>query len=366
MVNSVKRLRALIIRTLHLCRWVFVPLALIHYALVWMRNQLYDRNLRACRKLPCPVIAVGNIQMGGTAKTPMVLELLRHFQSRALECGVLTRGYRRRSKQPLVLAAGSAESAACDWRLIGDEPAMIFEHLRKGVLAVGSDRFAAGTTALRQINPHLFIMDDGFQHRALHRDLDICMIDLLRWKSHPLLFPFSALRDVKQSLRRADVIVISGVPASKQTLRKQLSEISRFTAAPVFFARLILTGVERLQDAVPIPIDRLRSQNLAAACGIANPAGFFAFLENHGLKLLVRRDFGDHHPFAKRDLVNLLEDGRRKAVDSWIITEKDAVKIRPVISSAVLPADRFLVACVSLEIERREEFFALIEAKLAL
>ena len=166
------------LRPLKYLLWLFLPFGIIHLLIVIVRNKLYDWHIPKTVRLPKPVISIGNIQMGGTGKTPLAITLLTNLQNMGVSVGVLTRGYKRKSTSNMVIRRIEGEDSGGLSESTGDEPAVILKRMISGVLGIGRDRWQVGEKILEGTSVDLFLLDDGLQHRRLHRDLDICLIFL--------------------------------------------------------------------------------------------------------------------------------------------------------------------------------------------
>lgn len=273
-----------------------MPLAYLFRAAVAVRNGLYDRRLLRARRLAGPVISVGNLSVGGSGKTPFVILLGELLKARGVKFNVLTRGYLRSSKGIALVDPNG------DARQFGDEPLLVARKLQVPVI-VGADRYRAGLWAEQQFGPVLHLLDDGFQHRQLARDVDIVL--LAPADEHDHLLPAGNLREPLTALRRADVIVLTpgastyGLPIGLKTIW----DIAR--------------GV-RLPQVPPRPL---------AFCGLARPERFFTDLRQAGLELAGEMAFRDHHAYGDADITALLERQRQTGASGFITTEKDALNL---------------------------------------
>ncbi len=260
-------------------------------------------------------VSVGNLTAGGTGKTPVILWLVEQLQSRGLTCAVLTRGYRRASQDVTVLAPGDSASVAAT----GDEAQLLLRRFRVP-LGISADRYRTAIEIERRFHPDVFLLDDGFQHRQLWRDLDLVLIDSTAPFGGRELLPLGRLREPLSALGRAHAILITRAePSDRQEGLQQ--EIRRHNPrAPIFFARLepaawvdASTGEER-------PLNFLRHRPACAFCGIGNPRSFFGALETLGLTLVARVTFPDHHRYTLSDLARL-------RAEILVTTEKDVVNL---------------------------------------
>jgi tetraacyldisaccharide 4'-kinase len=267
------------------------PLSAIFGAGVALRNALYDRRVFKVRKLSRPVVSIGNLSVGGAGKTPFVIALGQLLKNRGIEFDVLSRGYGRRTADVVVV---DSQGSAVEF---GDEPLLIAQKLQVPVI-VGTKRYQAGLLAEEKFSPQLHLLDDGFQHRRLHRDFDIVIVrdeDL-----RDTLLPAGRLREPLSSWQRADAIVTF--------------DRSAFPAKPVW------TG--RRQITVPAT-----GGKMIAFCGIARPRQFFDHLQEAGVKLAETVAFPDHYRLGESDTSRLLRLKSISGADGFITTEKDTINL---------------------------------------
>src|SRR5579862_947156 len=285
-----------------LARLVLWPAEVAYSGGMRLRERLYRRGILRSRRLEGTVISVGNLTVGGTGKTPMVLWLAERLAAEGHRPAVLTRGYRGES--------GGSGSGASD----ADEAALLRERLgERATIAVGKDRCAAGMN-LAANGVRWFILDDGFQHLALKRDADIVLLDATAPFGGDHVLPAGRLREPRQGLSRADVVVITRAEhdaAIEATVRS-------VTQAPVFYAWPELDGVAGVRAGLP-ELDR-RVTPVFAFCGIGNPAAFFADLRRWG--------FRDHHRYSAADLAAIEQAAAEAGAAALICTEKDSFNLR--------------------------------------
>ncbi len=306
----------------------------VFHTLVKARNRLYETGLLPTHRLNHPVISVGNLTTGGTGKTPLVIALAAEFRDLGYRPVVLSRGYRRTSRGIVVVSRG--EGPVVDWAKAGDEPFLMAVRLPDVAVVVGSDRHKAGLLAEAERLGNLFILDDGFQHRRLHRDVDIVTIDAEEWTEGESLLPRGRWREPKSALLRADAAcVLASDSAAAPVL-----------PVPSFDVHMTVDGV--IRNGTPTPIDSLRGKPVAAFAGIAKPERFFNTLRAMGLEPAQTESFPDHYSYRNRDL-KLTPD------HVHITTEKDAVR---------LPAGDFYFLRISANILRFNELRDLILQKI--
>lgn len=277
------------------------PLSAIFGAAVRLRNYGFDRGLLRARQLKGQVVSVGNLSVGGSGKTPFVILLGGHLQSRGVSFDVLTRGYGRDSRETLAVDANGEPGQ------FGDEPLLIARKLRLPVI-VGADRYASGLWAEKQFGPQLHLLDDAFQHRRLARDFEIVMVS--PEDATDSLLPGGRLREPLDSLKRADAVVLAedtptiGVPLEG----KMVWRIRR---------GIVVSDVPRR------PL---------AFCGIARPQRFFRQLQEAGIEPAAEITFRDHHAYAERDVDDLIAAAARAGAEGFVTTEKDALNLGGLIS----------------------------------
>jgi tetraacyldisaccharide 4'-kinase len=302
------------------------PISAIFGAGVAARNTLYDQKFFKVQKLSRPVVSVGNISVGGSGKTPFVIALGSLLKQRDITFDVLSRGYGRQSSETLVVdPEGTPEQ-------FGDEPLLLARKLQVPVI-VGADRYTAGLLAEQKFPSKLHLLDDGFQHRKLHRDFDIVLLqpdDL-----DDALLPVGRLREPLSSLRRADAVVLPP------------------NATPPPQARLVWRARRNVSFVTPM-------KRVVAFCGIANPDQFFSALKQLGMDVADTVAFSDHHRYQQRDIHRLTQRKARASAKGFITTDKDAINLGPLISQL----RTFETAGLDLQIERSADVVATLLAAL--
>jgi len=317
---------------------LYIP-EMIYRAGVYLRNRAFDAGFMPSRSLTWPVVSVGNLTLGGTGKTPFVIYLAGLLKEIGCETAVLTRGYGRRdSGKTIILPPG--ESTDFSVSRLGDEPALIRRRLPKAWLGISPDRFSAACAIARHDACEerlVFILDDGFQHRGIRRDLDVVIIDPSRLPGDERLFPAGGLREPASELRRARVIIINGAGVSaagktrsphfetiKEGLRKYAPEAEFFHC------------VQPIKAIIPYSawFDFQTSNNSAArpdsaflATAIGNPDRFKNDVQSMGIEIRGCAFYRDHTVIGKKNWEKCAVAAKEAKADAIIITEKDAVKI---------------------------------------
>ena len=307
--------------------------------------------------LPVPVISVGGITVGGSGKTPFTTYLAAQFAKRDYEPAILTRGYRRRSPaENVVLAPGTRVPSS----LTGDEP-QIF--LRAGVapIGVGRNRYETAQVLLQQFpRTDLLLLDDGFQHARLRRDLDIVLIDGLDPFGGGEIVPAGRLREPLTALKRADVFVVTRAQSDLRfrAIRAQLRQYN--SDAPIFRTRLIARNWRDYETGDSIDPAHRR---IAAFCGLGNPQNFWDTLDSLGLNVVFRWAFNDHHTYRPVELQYLARQALLHDAQLLVTTEKDRVNFPGRLSMAIAPLQLAWLE-VEMELQDSSSFFAFVENRL--
>ena len=312
-----------------------------------------DKIITKTKELPKPVISVGNITWGGTGKTPMVIKAARYLLSLGLVPCVLTRGYGRKLGDTAIVSDGKNILASAE--LGGDEPRLIAENVRGAIVAAGSDRFRAAKEVLASFKPNVFILDDGFQHWALWRDLDIVCVNSLNPFGNGLLIPAGILREPVSALKRAGLIVLtnSGFSNESEAVRKKITLESGNNPLS---ARLVPQNFTRIRDKKTIGLVDLSAKSVVAVSALGENSGFRKTLENAGFNVLRHFAFRDHHWFKKSDAEKILSAAKNG--EPVVTTSKDAVRLKHIIDE--LPAgdaEKFYSLNVDLIFENGENLW---------
>jgi len=337
-----------------------MPLRVIYSTITRARLGAYRRGWLSVKRLPVPVISVGNLTTGGTGKTPLVEWVCRTLANgngdQKRKICVLTRGYGRDNPKAQVVVSNGAELLASE-REAGDEPFLLAQKLI-GIAAViaNPNRFAAGQWALANLQTEVFVLDDGFQHLRLARDLNIVTIDAANpWgDAHGKLLPQGRLREPPAGLARADCVVLTRTDQTRE-LESFTQAVERLAGAiPIFTSRMVTAGWRDLTGQ-SIAAETVFSQPLAAFCGVGNPDSFFNHLLHAGCSLKLTRSFADHHHYSQTELDRLVRDASNAGASGLITTAKDAVKL--VSLKLVLPC---YVLDIKIELDEEEQLAAMV------
>lgn len=319
-----------------------MPLGLVYGLMTRARLALYRRGVFASFDLGVPVISVGNITTGGTGKTPVVAWVAEALAREGLRVCILTRGYGRKDEARRVLVS-DGETILADASEGGDEPRLLAEML-KGRAAVLSDRDRVGAArwARENLGSELFLMDDGFQHLRVKRDLDIVTLDATNPWGGGRLLPRGRLREPRSGLKRADLIIItrSEQSADINSIKREVEEWSGGKNSLIARTRTrAVRSLNHSEHAISSPASSYRA---AAFCALGNSKAFFNHLIRSGFDLTYRRAFTDHHAYTQRDADEMVREAKARGAEALLTTAKDAVKLRSI---------RFDLPCFVVEIE---------------
>ena len=320
-----------------LVRLLLWPLSLLYGELARLRAWLYAQGILKQKRLNRPVISVGNLTVGGTGKTPMVIWLAERLLAEGKRVGILSRGYR-----------GSAGTS--------DEIELMESRLQQRAhFGVGADRFEQGRKLEDSVD--LFLLDDGFQHLRLARDVNILLIDAAQPLARQTMLPTGRLREPVSAMGRADLLVFT----RSETVPGTGAAVEKSQEYPVFSAATRLRGFRRFEAGVQL----FRSEELGAGpfyafCGIGNPRAFFRDLLNWQLTLAGQCEFADHHRYDARDALELEAAARNAGAKALITTEKDAQNL----SGVHFPDFPVYIATIDFEISKEAALLELIHEKL--
>jgi tetraacyldisaccharide 4'-kinase len=317
------------------------------------------RNIRRRRTLDAAVISVGNITMGGTGKTPFVLYLAERMSRARRQPGILTRGYGRHSvDKRLILEPGAQVKTA----QTGDEP-QIFLRSAVAPLGIGADRFETGRRLHERFNTGVLILDDGFQHVRLDRQVDIVLIDALSPFGDGHVFPLGRLREPLKSLGRADVFIITRSDCAPGTwdIGRALHRYNPH--APVFRARSVPEHWVEAATGLQIPARELPFSRAAAFCGLGNPESFWNILDRLGIEIADRVAFDDHHAYRPSEMRRLARQFLAAKAEAALTTEKDAINFCEGSTALMAPLPVYWLK-IRMEIDREAEFLAFVESRL--
>ena len=361
-------------------RFLLTPLCWLYTASVQLRNILYTHGLLKARRLPCRVISVGNIVVGGTGKTPAVIAIAKHLQREGIRIAILLRGYKRRAHEKVTIVS-DGENVCASAMESGDEAYMMARHLSGVPVIVSKCRYLAGQVALERFKTDVLLLDDGFQHRQLARDVDILTIPA----THPFgspekLLPTGTLREPPSALRRADLILLThaNTPHISARIKKLVKPLAPNTPVlesvhqpthlyplgvgcqlPVVSYKTDLLNENRLtENRLPVTdtydVKGLKGKRVLAVCGIGNPDAFVATLMRCSVASVELLAFPDHYVYTEIDKQRIYTVFQEAGADLIVTTQKDEQKLACFVDNWDLP---IVVLAVALVITEGDEVF---------
>ena len=323
------------------------------YWIAWsIRKKLYGTGILKVKRLPCPVISVGNITTGGTGKTPVVIALAQLLQNKTGHAAILTRGYKRRSKDPIIVVSDSHKILSTP-RDSGDEPYLIASSLKKVPVIVGAYRYRTGRYAINNFGAKLFILDDGYQHIKLYRDIDILLIDASNPIGNGKLLPKGILREPLSEISRADCIIIS---RANEGDREYVTGLVRKynKNSPVFYgsykAKCLIDSNGNMYG-----LNQITGKTIFLFSGIGNPSSFRKSIEDIGGRVQGEIIFPDHYWYKEKDMHRIFEEAKRISADTILTTEKDIVRIIGT-NTFNKAEDNIVILALQVEMELSEGF----------
>jgi len=318
---------------------LLTPCAWLYSSVLRLRALLYRIGLLKTKRLPRPVISIGNITVGGTGKTPVTASIARYLLTRGYRVAVISRGYGGSLEgQTCVVSDGSSvmlSASEC-----GDEPYLLASTVSGLMVVIGTDRYAAGLLAMQQLAPDVFLLDDGFQHLRLHRDLNILLQDFSCPFGNGLTLPAGLLREPPAAARRADLVVVTRAPEG--------AAIPFVTGGtPACLAGHTLVDLLPLDGGDPVSFSGCLGKPVLAFAGIADPDSFFSGLRGAGLNVARSLSFPDHVAYTRERLDAIAAEMRASGAELLVTTEKDGVKLK---GSMQEYASRTLLARLELTI----------------
>jgi tetraacyldisaccharide 4'-kinase len=279
---------------------------------VILRNFLYSKRWLKIHTADAPVISIGNITTGGTGKTPLVIWICRFLQNKNIPCAILTRGYK------------TTQNSKLKTQNYIDEPAILAESCPQAKVIVNPDRVEAAAEAVDKFGAEVLIMDDGFQHRRLHRDLDIVTIDATCPFGYEKLLPAGLLREPVASLKRADTAVLTRCNQIRESELSRIEKKLQLINPDMIIARSIHSPIcVKSTAGEKITIERLKGRKIFAFCGIGNPDAFLNTVRNTGVNLVGSKIYNDHHHYTDSDIDDIHSQANRLGADLILSTQKD-------------------------------------------
>ena len=311
---------------IRILRMVATVVAWSYDKLTIFRNFLFDLRILKVHKLSCPVISVGNLAVGGTGKTPMVIWLARFLSEEGWRVGVVSRGYRgEETKRVLVVSDGRNILAGSD--ISGDEPQLLAICLPGIPVLCSTKRALAAEAAVEQFRCEVVILDDGFQHRFIARNLDVVMLDSQKPFGNGSLFPRGILRERTKALTRAQALVLSRFDGSAQAEQTHKNLVNQWPDKTVVTTTHRATRLFGATTQREHPLSSVKNKRLAAFAGISKPDDFFRTVRDLGADLVHTAALPDHYPLTIELLTSLAQEASEQKPELWLTTEKDWVRL---------------------------------------
>ena len=303
---------------------IIFPFSILYGLVSAIRNYLYDTSIIKPKHLTCKVISVGNITTGGSGKTPTVEFLAHYLKSIGKNVGIISRGYGRVSKNVVVVTDGKTKPLL--WEKFGDEAFLLSNKLDDIPIIVGNSKYQAGLKMINNFNIDVIIVDDGFQHRSLYRDLDIVLInskDTLR--THRLI-PVGLLRERLKNLKRADLLVFTktNIHDKNDYIFKRINN----TKTDKIKSLVELSSLLKNKNDTEIKISEVESQDVYLFSALGDNEGFKISISKIGCNIVGHHKYPDHHRYKNYDLKKIQESAIKNKAKFIITTEKDMVKIK--------------------------------------
>jgi len=330
-----------------------LPITLCSYlfkAVVVLRGLLYRKGIFKRHRLSCKVISIGNITVGGTGKTPATCLIARHFKNAGCNVAVLSRGYRAQAgAEPLIVSDGRQVIAGAE--IAGDEAVMLARKLPGVPILAGQNRFLLGQRAIHDFSAQALLLDDGFQHYPLQRDLDIVLINARNPFGNGFLLPRGTLREPLSSLSRSPLILLTKVEETTAVEKLKYLINLHSPAARIFTAAIRATALKRFLDDTIIPLETVRGRQVVGLCSIGDPETFYSLLASLGCNIMQKLAFPDHHWYRSDDYAVINSCGQ--GADFTITTEKDIVKL----DKNMIDNKKMFILETEMRIDREDEFF---------
>lgn len=288
-------------------------------AILRLRALGYRLGVLRSYRLPCPVVSVGNIALGGTGKTPTVAWIAGYLMRRGKRVAVVSRGYGGSARGAIEVVA-DGKRILCPPEVAGDEPCLLAGRLPGLVVVIGADRYRAGLRALEEFRPDVVVLDDGYQHLRLKRDLNILLLDAARPFAEGRTLPAGFLREPVCAADRADLVLYTRCPDGERGP-------DLFPEKPSCWTKHLFSGIVPVAGGGPDSLDAAKGCRVMAFSGIADPESFFSGLEQAGVPLITTLSFPDHTPYGEAEIAAILRLKESSRSDLLLTTQKDAVKL---------------------------------------
>lgn len=321
-------------------------LALPYGMIQKLRLLLYNRGILKTNKLPIKVICVGNITVGGTGKTPTVIQLSKLLQQAGRKVVILSRGYKRTGNEE-VLIISEGQGPLVSWQQAGDEPYLLASEIKTPII-VGKKRYLSGTLAMGHFNPGIILLDDGYQHLSLSRDINLLLINASNPFGNGKLLPAGILREPLSAIKRANIVLLSKSDQA-ENIDHLIQTIKNYNPqAPIFKGIHKPSALIELKTQKDWGLDWLQGKQVVTLSGIGDPASFTRLIEKLGAKVVKEACYPDHYFYKPDDLGQLQGELHQTSAQAIITTTKDALRLPEKTQTNWLPV---LVLKIELQIE---------------
>jgi tetraacyldisaccharide 4'-kinase len=340
-------------------RLIATVLSWPYSGLVALRNGLFDTGRLRSRRFDCVVLSVGNLTTGGTGKTPMVLWLAQFLSEQGRRVVVVSRGYRGESRGP-VLVASDGDGILADSDLTGDEPQLLARRLPQVPVVCSPRRVLGVQTALERFRAEVVILDDGFQHRYVARDLDIVLLDARIPMGNGRILPRGPLREGISALHRAHALVLTRFDGSSLACENRRRLARDWPETVVFKTRHSPVRLFETTTGRERPLGSVAKLRTAAFAGICRPDDFFQTLVDLGAKLVYTKALPNHYPISRELLQTMVREAGDLQPEIWVTTEKDWVRL----PDSVVEGMGIWVLTIGLDFEADESGFEMSVLKV--
>ena len=323
-------------------------LSVLYGTVLYLRRIFFSLHIFNQKKISCPVISIGNITLGGTGKTPTVIQITELLTRNDRRVVVVSRGYGRKDEAEIIVVS-DGRSFLVDTQTGGDEPVLIASKLPGIPVVVGKKRYQAALIAIQRFRPDVVVLDDAFQHIQLKRDLDIVLVDAGNPFGNGKLFPAGILREPLGALKRAHVVLITKMDSASD-VKALKGTICRNTSARIFTSRQVPVDVIDYRSNEIKPLSVLRGSRVLALSGIARPVSFTKLLASLGADIVAACTYPDHFDYQKSDLAAVFQKAADEKISMIVTTEKDAIRLKH------LHADGIWALRIELSITEQNEW----------
>jgi tetraacyldisaccharide 4'-kinase len=348
--------------------WLLICVSCMYGLVVKLRIILYGRGVLKQKTLPCFVISIGNIIVGGTGKTPMAIYLAKLLKKMGKRVVVISRGYKGKYSNDSLIVSQKGK-IFCDVKECGDEPYMMAKEDAFPVV-VGKNRFKAGIKAIKAFNPDVIVLDDGFQHIQLKRDLDLLLFDYSNPLGNKRLLPAGRLRETrKASQERVDAIIFTRCLKIDENSENSEKLVQGYPDCPwfkTFHIPYVAAQISNQKNSKKIVKDLsfLKGKNAIIFSGIANNSNFYLTLKKLGINILEHLEFKDHYRYRNEDILRINKTAQKVCADMILTTEKDWIKFNHNVQPGCEWVMDLVVIGVKIEFEQRQNFKVFLKSEL--